>query len=248
MIDSLLEFIKLNSSWGIGIVFLIAFLESLLIIGLFLPGWLLLFGVGSLIGANILGFYPIVMAAYLGALVGEYISFHLGYHYHQSILNWPFVAKQKKLIDSSHVFFERHGVAGVFFGRFFGPTRSVVPFLAGISEMSKKTFLWVNCLSAIIWAPLYLIPGILVGAAFTIDKQQSYYLLFVLTMLGLWLAVVVKYNKKILVVGRGKSSLIIRLKAILSIAIFIALLFLFVASPHWILLQDILSVLWQLIK
>ena len=160
MTDTLLDFIRLHSEWALVIVFAIAFIESILIIGIILPGWMLLFGVGGMIGAGLLNFYPIVISAYFGAVFGESISFYLGRHYHKNILEWRVVAKHHKLIDRSRNFFLMHGVAGVFIARFFGPTRAIVPFVAGVSEMPKRQFFWVNCLSGLLWAPLYLVPGI----------------------------------------------------------------------------------------
>ena len=137
MIESILEFIKQNSEFAWAVIFVVAFLESMAIVGLLVPGWVLLVAVGTLVGADVLSFYPIVFSAYLGAVIGEYISFHFGYHYHEKILSWQFVAKHKNLIRLCRRFFHRHGVGGVFIGRFFGPTRAVIPLVAGISEMNK---------------------------------------------------------------------------------------------------------------
>lgn len=245
MTDYILSFIQTYSDWAMLIVFLIALIESLLIIGLFLPGWLLLVGIGGLIGADVLSFYPIVIAAYLGAVIGEYISFLLGYHYHQKILQWPMLARHQKLIRYSHNFFQQYGVGGVFVARFFGPTRSVVPFIAGVCEMPKKTFFWVNCLSGLLWAPLYLIPGILIGAAFNLDKQQSHYLLLTLLVIGLGFVLIMKFNKPIFNRNRDQNSILMMFKAVLSWCITACMILIFVRSSLWQLFCDILLVVWN---
>ncbi|MCF6193114.1 MAG: DedA family protein, partial [Kangiellaceae bacterium] len=164
--ESILATIQQHSEWAWLIVFIIAFAESMAIIGLLIPGWALLLGVGTLIGTDVLEFLPIVISAYFGAVIGEYLSFYVGYHYHDQILKWRFVATHQKLIDRTRDFFEKHGAMGVFIGRFIGPIRAVIPLIAGVAEMPKRTFFWVNLTSGLIWAPLYLIPGILVGVAF----------------------------------------------------------------------------------
>lgn len=244
MTDNILLFIEQNAEWAALIVFIVAFLESIAIIGLLIPGWLLLVGIGTLIGVDLLTFYPIVIAAYLGAVIGEYLSFLVGYHYHQKVLAWPWVAGHQKLIDKSHEFFEKHGVSGVFFGRFFGPTRAVVPLVAGISEMKKQTFFWVNIVSGLIWAPLYLIPGILIGAAFSLEKQTGYYLIFILTLLAIASTVVWNYSKSYLKLShrrKGKSKLPFA-KVGLSWCILIVMSAIFIGSPYWPLMLEILTV------
>jgi len=186
--ESLLNLVHQYAEWAWLIVFVIAFAESMAIIGLLIPGWALLLGIGTMIGADLLQFFPIVTSAYLGAVIGEYLSFYVGYHYHEPILKWKYLARHQGLIDQSREFFDKHGAAGVFFGRFIGPIRAVIPLIAGISEMPKRTFFWVNLTSGVIWAPLYLIPGILIGAAYNLNSETSTALIFILVTFGCWLS------------------------------------------------------------
>ncbi len=188
--DTILQTIQSHTEWAWLVVFLIAFAESLAIIGLMVPGWLLLVGIGTLIGADILPFYPIVLSAYAGAVLGEYLSYLLGYHYHQTILDWRLFQSHQSLLKKAKTFFDRYGTAGVFFGRFLGPLRAVIPFSAGVFQMKKSTFAWVNLTSGLIWAPLYLMPGILAGAAYKLDKQtgvESVFIIFLIVLMG-WYA------------------------------------------------------------
>jgi len=196
--DSILLSIQQNSEWAWLIVFVVAFIESFAIIGLFLPGYVLLVGIGALIGIDALDFLPMALSAYCGAVLGEYLSYHLGYHYHAIILKWPLVAKRQSLINKTRMFFDKHGVAGVFFGRFLGPVRAVLPLVAGIAEMPKRTFFWVNIFSGLIWAPLYLIYGILIGAAVSIDQEMSLSLLLIVAVIGVIGYMAVKQTKKLI--------------------------------------------------
>lgn len=189
--DTILQTIQCHAEWAWLLVFVIAFAESLAIIGLMVPGWLLLVGIGTLIGTGILPFYPIVLSAYCGAVLGEYLSYLLGYHYHQKILDWRLFKSHQLLLEKAKVFFERYGTSGVFFGRFIGPLRAVIPFSAGVFQMKKSTFTWVNLTSGMIWAPLYLTPGILAGAAYKLDKQtgvESVLIIFLIVLMG-WYAI-----------------------------------------------------------
>lgn len=155
----ILEFIKNHQTWSLPIVFLLAFGESLAIISLVIPATAILLAVGALIGANLLPFLPILIAASLGACIGDWISYWLGKHYHQKVINaWP-LKKHPKLVYRAEQFFQRYGVMGVFIGRFFGPLRAVVPLIAGTMHMPNLKFNAANVISAPIWAFIILAPG-----------------------------------------------------------------------------------------
>ncbi|MBV1908173.1 MAG: DedA family protein [Kangiellaceae bacterium] len=246
--EAILQTIQQHAEWAWFIVFLIAFLESLAIIGILVPGWVLLVGVGTMIGADVLDFAPIVISAYLGAIIGEYLSFYVGFHYHEKILAWKIVAKQQRLIERSKEFFEKHGAWGVFIGRFIGPVRAVIPLVAGISEMPKRTFMWVNLSSGLIWAPFYLLPGILVGAAFELDQDVAMTLLFLLAVIGCVLWMAVRQSKRVYRIhtrqeARNLSFAITN--SLLSWGIFIVCVSLLIKSSYFDFLISILVLFSQ---
>jgi membrane protein DedA with SNARE-associated domain len=245
MTDTLLTFIQSYAHWAIVIAFLIAFFESLAIIGLFMPGWALLFGMGALIGSNQLDLYSILIGVYLGAVVGEYLSFHLGFYYHERVLSWSWVAKHQKMINGMQAFFDKHGVSGVFVGRFLGPSRAVVPFIAGVSKMNKTSFFWVNILSAILWAPFYVFPGMLVGAAFALDKSVAYQLILILSVVAIATYWLFKYNLEYWkqIKSPQKKSSIILVKAALSLGILLAMIVIIYRSSYWHLIKQIGSII-----
>lgn len=156
-----MTFIRLHESWAPLVVFALAFGESLAFISLLLPATVILLGAGGLIGAADIAFWPIWAAAALGAILGDWVSYWLGYHYSQAIGSvWP-LSRRPDLLPRGHAFFEKWGVYSVFLGRFFGPLRSVVPLIAGICAMPQVSFQIVNITSALIWATGVLAPGTL---------------------------------------------------------------------------------------
>ncbi len=158
-----ISWIELHSNWAELIVFVVALAESLAIVGLLVPGVAMMFAVGALIGSDTLSFTPICLAAILGAIAGDGVSFWLGRYYHGPLLAcWP-LRNYPKLVDHGTQFFHRHGAISIMLGRFFGPIRAIIPFIAGMLDMSAKQFFAVNVASALLWAPAYLIPGILFG-------------------------------------------------------------------------------------
>lgn len=183
-----ISWIELHASWAELIVFFIALVESLAIVGLLVPGVAMMFAAGALIGNETLSFFPVCLAAVLGAIAGDGISFWLGRHYHVQLLEmWP-LRHHPKLVDNGVHFFHRHGAISVMLGRFFGPIRAIIPFIAGMLDMSVKQFVAVNIASALFWAPAYLIPGILFGHSLqeATEMTQRVVLIIVVSIIISW--------------------------------------------------------------
>lgn len=146
-------------------VFAIVLIESLAIIGLFFPGIMIMVAIGILIGSSVLPTISTFTWVILGALAGDIISYKLGYHYRDYIMEiWPF-RLFPTLIIKGEKFFESHGGKSVFLGRFLGPIRPTLPMIAGMLHMLPTRFIVIDTLSTIVWAIIYMAPGILIGVA-----------------------------------------------------------------------------------
>jgi membrane protein DedA with SNARE-associated domain len=158
--NALLDFVRAHPNWAALIVFALAFGESLAFISLVLPFWAMLVAIGTIIGgSNPIIFWTIVVAAGTGAALGDWVSYWLGYHYHEQVKQmWP-INKVPGLIDKGHVFFEKYGAWAIVLGRFSGPLRASVPIVAGITEMPWLRFQIANWSSAFLWAFVLLSPG-----------------------------------------------------------------------------------------
>ena len=189
-IDALTSWISMNPDWALFIVFGIAFIESLAVIGLLMPGWLLLVGVGVLIGTGNIDFYLASIFCFAGAVLGEYISFMVGVHYQERVHHWRIFKRHPDWLEKTEHFFLRYGVASIALGRFVGPVRAFVPLIAGMSAMPAMRFQITNWLSAMVWAPSYLIPGVILGASVQIDSSIRWILLanIIGIVISAWLA------------------------------------------------------------
>lgn len=189
IVNNIIDWISANPHWAGVVVFAIAFLESLAIVGLAMPGWLLLVGVGSLIGAGTLGFWPIAFFSFAGATLGQAVSYLVGVAFKDKVHHWPWVERHQSLLHRSEAFFKRHGFAGILIGQFIGPIRAVISLIAGILDMPAKKFLLAVVIATLIWAPVYLMPGVVLGAALTFEKTQVIVLVgCLITMaVSLWL-------------------------------------------------------------
>jgi membrane protein DedA with SNARE-associated domain len=159
----IIEFVKTHEGWAPLVVFLLAFGESLAFISLFLPAWAALIGIGTVIMAGGINFWPIWIAASLGAAMGDWLSYWIGRKLEYTVQHiWP-LSKHPDLIPKGEAFVKRWGAAGIFIGRFFGPLRASVPLIAGIFEMPFWRFQIANFTSAFVWAASLLIFGDVVG-------------------------------------------------------------------------------------
>jgi membrane protein DedA with SNARE-associated domain len=159
--EAVLAFVRDHATWAPLIVFALAFGESLAFVSLLLPATAILLGAGTLVGAAGIGFWPIWIAAVLGAVLGDWVSYWLGFHYKEAVARaWP-LSRYPHLLPRGHAYFKKWGIAGVFFGRFFGPLRSVIGLVAGICAMPQLSFQVANVTSALAWATALLASGTL---------------------------------------------------------------------------------------
>jgi membrane-associated protein len=146
-------------------VALIIFIETAFILTSFLPGDSLLFVLGITLAATTE--FPVWLAIPLviaSAVAGSQIGFVTGHavgpvlfeRRHTWIFNPTFVAK-------AHEYFERYGPRAIVLARFVPIVRALVPMLAGISKMDRRTFLVNNILGAVIWVTSLVGIGYMLG-------------------------------------------------------------------------------------
>lgn len=172
-VNALFAWVAAHPGWMSSVIFITAAAESLTIVGVIIPGALIMFTLGAFIGLGHLDFWSAYWWSALGAVVGDAVSFWIGRVFHQGVRRvWPF-AKHPEMIARSEEFFRRHGGKGVLFGRFFGPVRGTIPTVAGMMDMSWRDFMIANVISAVLWAPAYLVPGMVFGASLDIASRVA---------------------------------------------------------------------------
>jgi len=80
-LNTLLAFITHHPGLAYGAIFLISLSESLALVGLLVPGTVIMFGVGAVVATGSLGLFPVLIMAMTGAVAGDGISYWLGHHY-----------------------------------------------------------------------------------------------------------------------------------------------------------------------
>ena len=183
LFQHLLDWVALHPYWSGALVFLVSMAESLAIVGLVVPGVAIMFGIGAMIGAGSIEFGAAMGWAVTGAIVGDGLSFWLGRRYKERLKEvWPFTRYPGSLTRGV-AFFEKYGGKSVAIGRFFGPVRAVIPLVAGMMGMRPWRFALANILSALAWAPAYLLPGMVFVTSLMLASEVAFRLVAIILLL-----------------------------------------------------------------
>lgn len=162
MLSDLTQWLGAHTQWLGVAIFLVSLTESLAVAGLVVPGVFLLFAFAALAASADMSLLEAIVWAFCGAVIGDLLSFALGRWFHQDIRRLSLFRRHPQWIDRGERFFRRYGWVSVVLGRFIGPIRPIIPLVAGMFDMPAWRFVAINLLSALAWAPAYLIPGYLI--------------------------------------------------------------------------------------
>ncbi len=153
------DLVRDHAAWAGPIVFVLAFGESLAFLSLFIPAWGALVAIGAMVGMSEVSFWPVWLAGALGAALGDWLSYWVGFTFKDRIAKmWP-LSRYPDMLPRAEAFVRTWGVPGIFIGRFSGPLRATVPLAAGIFEMPYVQFQIANVTSALVWSAVLLLFG-----------------------------------------------------------------------------------------
>jgi membrane-associated protein len=144
-------------AWVYGLLFLIVFAETGLVVTPLLPGDSLLFAAGALCGAGYLN--PVIMVIVLiaAAIIGDAVNYSIGRRLGPTIFSatdqstWMHRMLNREHLKRAHEFFEKYGGKAIVLARFVPIVRTFVPFVAGAGYMSYSAFALYNVLGAFLW-------------------------------------------------------------------------------------------------
>jgi len=177
--------LRAEPGWLMALIFLVAFVEAFALVGLVVPGIVLLFGLSVAIGLDPMLFVWAWVSASAGAFIGDSTSFALGRRWQPK--------RYGEVVTRAQALFQRHGGKSIFIGRFIGPVRPVIPMVGGMLGMHWPTFLKFAIPACVLWAPVYLLPGMIFGASLEMAAAMAGRLAVVMvvvvmgTWFGLWL-------------------------------------------------------------
>lgn len=139
--------------WIYGILFLIVFVETGLIVMPLLPGDSLLFAAGALAAREgNLNIFILIPLLILAALCGDNVNYFVGRKF------GDFIKSKKKIlflkrehIEKTEKYYDKYGGKTVIIARFIPIVRTVAPFVAGAGSMKYRKYI-VNCIAgAVLW-------------------------------------------------------------------------------------------------
>jgi membrane protein DedA with SNARE-associated domain len=183
LIDRIFELVQSHSGWLIALAAVFAYFESLAVVGLLLPGVILLFMVGAVVSGDLALFMWCWLSAFVGALGGDWTSYWVGRRYRDRIDGWPLLRRHPDLMARARRAVVRYGGKGVFLGRLLGPTRPVSALIAGAMSLPPRTMLAATIPACAVWVPIYMLPGLLFGASLELAAEFAGRLVLVLVIL-----------------------------------------------------------------
>jgi membrane-associated protein len=181
--DHLETFINAHGTLIYGLLFLIIFCETGLVVTPFLPGDSLLFAIGALAAkpSSTLNIWIAAAILLVAAILGDTVNYWIGRRFG----SWT-MQKFPKIVKPSHIektneFFVRYGGKTIIIARFVPIIRTFAPFVAGSGEMNYRRFMFFNVIGAVLWVALILPCGWFFG---NIPVVQKNFELVVLGIIG----------------------------------------------------------------
>lgn len=168
--------------WVYGILFLIVFCETGLVVTPFLPGDSLLFAAGALAGgalavdgmstAGMYNVHLLVVLLFIAAVVGDAVNYMIG----RKIGPAVFEKKNSRIFKAEYLartqkFFEKYGSKTIVIARFVPIVRTFAPFLAGVGTMSYGKFALYNVTGAFVWVTSFTYAGFFFGSTPLVQKN-----------------------------------------------------------------------------
>ena len=164
-LDPLISFVSAHAWLAYLTLFLAALLEAVPVVGSVVPGSTIILALSALVPGGELKLQWVLLAAAVGAVLGDGSAYWIGHRQQREILNtWP-LTNYPRVVEESESFFHRFGTWAVFFARFVPPIRAFVPVTAGALGMPPARFYTINIPAILVWAPAHVLPGVLAVSA-----------------------------------------------------------------------------------
>ena len=150
--------------WIYGILFLIIFCETGLVVMPLLPGDSLLFAAGSIAAIGEMNIHLMVVLLIIAAILGDAVNFVIGKYFGEKLFSNP----NSKIFKQSHLqktqqFYAKHGGKTIILARFIPIVRTFAPFVAGMGHMTYHHFLAYNVIGGVLWVTIFSYLGYFFG-------------------------------------------------------------------------------------
>ncbi len=180
------DFVQAYGTLVYGLLFLIVFAETGLVVTPFLPGDSLLFAAGALAAneANNLNVFLIIILLIVAALAGDNTNYFIGRYLAkkgEGAKLFGIFTIRKDYLDKTHSFYEKHGARTIIIARFVPIVRTFAPFVAGVGNMTYSKYITYCIAGAIVWVVMLTMSGYMFG---NIDWVKKNFELVVFGIIG----------------------------------------------------------------
>ncbi|HXF86253.1 MAG TPA: DedA family protein [Anaerolineales bacterium] len=159
--EYLSSIIAAYGTWTYGILFVVIFIETGLVVMPFLPGDSLLFAAGTFAALGSLNVWGLIGLLIVAAVLGDAVNYSIGHYLGERAYHIKWI--KKEYLEKTHAFFEKHGGKAIFLARFVPIVRTFAPFVAGIGKMTYGYFATYNVVGGVTWVALFTLLGYFFG-------------------------------------------------------------------------------------
>jgi membrane-associated protein len=146
-----------------GLLFLIIFIETGLVVTPFLPGDSLLFAAGAFASLGSFNILALLLILTLAAVSGDTANYWIGHFFGEELISHPKVPIKKEHIKKTQEFFAKYGGKTIVLARFIPIIRTFAPFVAGVGKMHYGKFISFNVVGGVAWVLLFSLAGYFFG-------------------------------------------------------------------------------------
>lgn len=171
--DKLKVLVSDYGAWTYGILFLIVFCETGLVVTPFLPGDSLLFAAGTLAAGGSLNVGALMVVLIVAAVIGDTVNYQIGASVGRRLVREGRSSRwlRPENLDRTHQFFEKYGGKTIVLARFVPIVRTFAPFVAGMGAMTYARFLAYNVIGAVAWVVIAVMAGFWFGSLDFVQKN-----------------------------------------------------------------------------
>ena len=161
--------------WIYGILFLIIFCETGLVVTPFLPGDSLLFVAGAIATQDAMNIHLMVILLIIAAVLGDAVNYSIGRFFGVRLFANPdSKIFRRRHLEITQTFYARHGGKTIILARFVPIVRTFAPFVAGMGHMPYRRFAAYNVVGAIAWVTLFSYAGYFFGNLPMVQSNLHY--------------------------------------------------------------------------
>jgi len=181
----LAEIIADYGLWTYGVLFLIIFAETGLVVTPFLPGDSLLFAAGAFCARPETGLNVHLLAVllFVAAVIGDTLNYWIGAKIGPAVFKRDdSMFLRKKHLERAHAFFEKYGGRAIILARFVPIVRTFVPFVAGVGRMTYSRFIVYNVVGGFVWIYFFIYAGYIFGNQPFVQKNFKLVILVIIIL------------------------------------------------------------------